>query len=331
MIPKNKVKVLITSAGSQNGVNVIKALQGQKEIKLSLIAADADPLAAGLFLVDKHYVIPRADSPNFINTILKICKKEKIKIIIPTFSFELPFLAKNKNIFEKADIKIPISSYQTYLITEDKIKTNEYFRKWRIPFPKVYTKKDIEERKVKFPVIIKPVKASGSKGVFKINNWKELKFFMSYIKENIVQEYVQGDEYTIDGVCDLRGKMIAALPRIRLETKGGLAVKSITKKDNLMVDFTKKIVEGFKIVGPFNVQCFKYKNNLKFTEVNSRFPSGGLPLTVAAGLNIPLILIKILLGKEIKKLKLKQDLVMTRYWDSIILKKTDNNYRLYEK
>ncbi len=84
---KEKIKVLITSAGSTNGVNVIKALREQKEIKLSLIAVDMNPLAAGFFMAEKYYVIPKADAADFIPAIVKICRKEKIKIIIPTFSF----------------------------------------------------------------------------------------------------------------------------------------------------------------------------------------------------------------------------------------------------
>lgn len=327
-IIKNKIKILITSAGSTNGINVIKALREQKELPLFFVVVDINPLAAGFYMADKYYVVPRANSSDFISTILKICRKEKIKIIIPTFSYELPFFAKNKKVLEKEGIRVAISDYGTSLATEDKIKTNEYFRKWGVPFPKIYTEEDIKQKKVKFPIIVKPVKASGSKGIFKVNNWKELEFFRNYIKENIIQKYAKGDEYTIDGVCDLDGKMIAASPRVRLETKGGLAIKSITQRDFLMEDFTKKIVEGFKIVGSFNVQCFKYKNDLKFIEINSRFPSGGLPLTVKAGLNIPLILIKLLLGKKIKKPKIKSGLVMTRYWDSIILKKIGNKYQI---
>ena len=321
---KKRIKVLITSAGSTNGVNVIKALRSQNELSLSLIAVDADPLAAGLYMTDKYYVVPKANAKNFISAILKICNKEKVEIIIPTFSYELPIFAKNKEIFKENGIKIAISSYKTYLVTEDKIKTNEYFKRLKIPFLKIYTK---EDRKIKFPVIIKPIKASGSKGVIKVKNREELNFFRKYIKKSIIQECAIGDEYTIDGVSDFEGKMLAASPRIRLETKGGLAVKSITIEDLQMVNFTKKIVENLKVVGPFNVQCFKYKKSLRFVEINSRFPSGGLPLTVKAGLNIPLILIKLLLGKKIGKINIKTGIIMTRYWDSIILKKIKNKYQ----
>jgi carbamoyl-phosphate synthase large subunit len=327
MPQKDKIKILITSAGSTNGVNVIKALKEQKELKLFLIACDMNPLAAGFYMADKYFVVPKANNPNFIPTILKICKKERVQIIIPTFSFELPFFAKNKAIIEKEGIKMAISDYETFLITEDKLRTYEYFKKWEIPFPKVYTENEIQEKKVKFPVIIRPINASGSKDVVKVNNWEELYFFKKYIKNSFVQEFVEGEEYTIDGINDLRGKMIAASPRIRLETKGGLAVKSITVNSPQMVKFTKKIVEGFKIKGPFNVQCIKKGKEIKFIEVNSRFPSGGLPLTVKAGLNIPLILVKLLLGHKIKKSKIKPNVVMTRYWDAIILKKINKKYQ----
>jgi carbamoyl-phosphate synthase large subunit len=327
MPQKDKIKILITSAGSTNGVNVIKALKEQKELKLFLIACDMNPLAAGFYMADKYFVVPKANNPNFITTILKICRKERVQIIIPTFSFELPFFAKNKTIIEKEGIKMAISDYENFLITEDKLRTYEYFKKWKIPFPKVYTENEIQEKKVKFPVIIRPINASGSRDVVKANNWEELYFFKKYIKNSFVQEFVEGEEYTIDGINDLKGKMIAASPRIRLETKGGLAVKSITANSPQMVKFTKKIVEGFKIKGPFNVQCIKKGKEIKFIEVNSRFPSGGLPLTVKAGLNIPLILVKLLLGHKIKKPKIKPNVVMTRYWEAIILKKINKKYQ----
>ena len=325
---KEKVKILITSAGSTNGVNVIKALREQKEIKLSLIAVDMNPLAAGFFLSDKYYKVPRAEVPEFIPAILRICEKEKIKIIIPTFSYELPFFSKNKEMFWKKGIKMAISDYETFLITDDKIKTYHYFKKWQIPFPKVYSQEDIKKRKIKFPAIIRPIKASGSKDAIIVNNWEELFFFKKYIANSFIQEFIKGQEYTIDGINDLQGKMIAASPRIRLETKGGLAVKSITVNESQMVRLTKKIVEGFKIKGPFNVQCFKKGKNVNFIEVNSRFPSGGLPLTVKAGLNIPLILIKLILGKKINKPKIKSGLMMTRYWDAIIFKRIQNKYKI---
>ena len=176
-------KILITSAGSTNAINVIKALRSQKEIKLSLITADTNPLAAGFSFSDKYYQTPRSDKPNFISVILKICKKEKIKIVIPTFSSELPIFARNKELLIREGVKMAISSYDSFLITEDKIKTNEYFEKWGIPSPKIYKDEEIKNKKVRFPVIIKPINKSGSKGAIKVKNWEELSFFEKFNKK----------------------------------------------------------------------------------------------------------------------------------------------------
>jgi len=66
------IKVLITSAGSTNGINVIKTLRDQKEMKLFLVVADADPLAAGFYLADEHYLVPKADDSGFVNKVIKI-------------------------------------------------------------------------------------------------------------------------------------------------------------------------------------------------------------------------------------------------------------------
>ena len=325
-----RINILITSAGSTNGVNVIKALREQREILLNFVAADMNPLAAGLYMADKSYSVPGIADSEFIPQILEICEKEKIKIIIPTHSSELPVFAKNKKIFDEAGIKMAISDYETFSITDDKIKTSDFFKKEGIPFPKIYTEEEIAAGKVKFPVFIKPVKASGSREARKIENQEELSFFSKTVKNNFIQAFAEGEEYTIDGVCDFGGKMIAASPRVRLEKRGGLAIKSVTKSDPEILNYTKKIVEGLRIKGPFNIQCFKSGKELKFIEVNARFPSGGLPLTVKAGLNIPLILIKMILGMKISKPKIKSGLAMTRFYDSIILEKSNGKYKIYK-
>jgi len=323
---RKTIKVLITAAGSTNGVNVISALRQQKEIPLYLVGADMDPLAAGMYLADAHYVVPKASSPDYIPRLIAICKKEGIEIVLPTYSAELPFLAAMKERLALAGLRLALSSREVYEITEDKRKTSEYFKRWNIPSPRLYEKREVREGRVRFPVVIKPNGASGSKDVVFARSPEDLHFFIARIKDSVVQDVAEGKEYTIDGVSDLHGKMIVASPRLRLEVRGGLAVKSITVKNDAMVRFTKKIVEGFGMVGPFNVQCFKKGTKLQFIEVNNRFPSGGLPLTVAAGCNIPLIVVKLLLGRKIPPARIKTGIMMTRYWDSVVLTKKGNTF-----
>lgn len=330
-------KILITSAGSVNGVNVIKALQKEikwekewgknisKEyrIKLKLVAVNSDKLGAGLYMVDRSYVVPRANSKNFIPELLKICKKEKIDVLLPILSYEIPVIIENKKRFEKIGVKMAVSDFKTYKLTENKIETCKLFDKIGIPYPKIYT------GNIKYPAMIKPIKdTSGAKNVHKIDDKIDLKFYKRKVPDSYIQEFVEGDEYTIDGLCDLNGKMIYALPRKRLEVKFGMAVKSITEYNKELIEYTRKIVETIGLVGAFNVQCIK-NDKIYFIEVNNRFPSGGLPLTVGVNLNIPLDIIRMLMGNKIPpfrndKIHLYNGVVMTRFMDAIILKNYEN-------
>ena len=319
--------ILITSAGSVNAVNVIQALKKElgwqkhypkdvEQILMRLIGVDADPLAAGIFLADKGHVVPKVDDPKFIPELLKICKKERVKIVIPISSYELPIIAKNKNRFDKIGVKMAISESHVYKRTEDKLETALLFEMLDIPTPKIYL------NEVKFPAIVKPITGSGSKGIHKVNNEKELNFYRN--ENTIVQEFIKGQEYTIDGLCDLNGDMLYALPRKRLDVKCGMCIKAETEYNQEMIDYSRKIVEGIGLIGAFNIQCIKCIKNdkLYFIEINNRFGSGGLPLAVAVGLNIPYDIIKLLLNKKVSVFRDKKPWLykgtMIRYNMSII-------------
>jgi carbamoyl-phosphate synthase large subunit len=238
------------------------------------------------------------------------------------YSAEILELAKERATIEATGIKMALPSYESLLVTWDKRKTHDFFKAHNIPYPKTHTQDVMNDTSVKFPLFIKAVSGSGSKNATKIENWVELAVQKDKIgAEHIVQDHIGGEEYTIDALGDLTGKMVAASPRLRLKIDGGLAVKSITVASPLLVRYTKKIVETLKLVGPVNIQCKIENGKPYFIEINSRLPSGGLPLTVAAGFNIPLLTIKMLLGMPLGKINIKKGLMMIRYWDALITDK----------
>lgn len=318
-------------------MNVIKAIQKELEwqqkykddinpdykIDVELVGIDADPLSAGFHMIEKSYIVPMANDEKFIPELLEICKKEKIDILIPILSYEIPIITENRNKFEKIGVKMALSDCDVYKATENKIKTNELFDRLKIPYPEVYNDE------IKFPAIIKPLKdTSGAKNVHKVETQEELDFYKKKVPDSFIQEFVEGQEYTIDGLCDLKGKMLYALPRKRLTIKFGMAVKSITEYNQELIDYTRKIVEGFGIVGAFNIQCIK-NNKIWFIEVNNRFPSGGLPLVVGANLNIPVDIIRMLSGKKVPPFRdqrpwIYDKMVMIRFQDAVILKTVGN-------
>jgi len=315
-----RLTVYINSSGSINGINVIQAL----EQDFRIIAGDVNPFSAGIHLADKGYIMPPTDSKAFLPKLLDVCIQENVDIALPIHSSDFLAFYRIKPMLEAYNIKTYSVDPETWKICYDKLTLAYELLRLGIPIPATWPHWAILNS---FPLFIKRKQGSGSVDVRKVENQEDLHRFLK--KGFVAQEYVDGPEYTVDVISDLSGNMLMASPRIREETRDGMCTKGITVEDQEIVNWTKKIVEGLKLPGPSNVQCKRTENGLKFYDVNPRFGSGGLPLTIAAGLNIPKILVHLIMGQLLPELKVKSGVVMLRYWNSLILNQKDIQYEYF--
>jgi len=322
---KQQINVLVTPAGSGMAIVVIKALL--KDPSINVIAADMDRLAAGLFLAHKSYIIPPISDKTFFIKINKIIKKEKIHVIIPCLdTFILPFGEKRSE-FEKMGVELILSPIETIKICRDKWSLYKKLHKI-IPMPRsiiLYTNQDLSSivnsirKNIGFPLVIKPRAGSGSKDVFIAQNVNELDFFLKKVSNPIIQEYIFGEEYTVDMLVNKDHKPLAIIPRKRLQVKAGISVKGIIEMKKEIIDVGKKLCNSLKFFGPVNFQVIldRRDNTPKVTEVNPR-TAGGMSLTIAAGINIPLLSVYLALGKKVKIRAIRDKLYMSRYFEEII-------------
>ncbi len=122
----------MTGAGAPGAAGIIKCLQ-QKWINLTV--ADADNMAVGKFLNKDFIQIPKAIEDSFIEHLLSICQKKNIQIILPLVTKELLPLATNKSTFEKAGIRILVSSKEAIEIANDKSACYKYLTQKNIDLP----------------------------------------------------------------------------------------------------------------------------------------------------------------------------------------------------
>jgi len=326
---EREVNILISSAGRRGAlVKCFKdTIKGMEKCNGKVISVDASPLAAALHLSDKHYIVPRISDPNYINILLNICKEENIKLIIPTIDTELLILSQNKKIFEKKGIRIAISDTKVIEICSDKLKTFQFFRENSIPTVETFSYCQIDKiEKLNYPLFIKPCSGSASINTYKIDNRKELDFFIKYIDNPVIQEYAEGQEYTMDILADFNGKVINVVPRERIEVRAGEINKGRTAKDEKIIEYAKNITEKLGAIGPITIQCFKKGSEIKFTEINPRI-GGGYPLSFAAGANYPELLVRMVLGEKIEPAlgEFEENLIMLRWEDAVFIKKDEIN------
>lgn len=317
----SKINVLILSAGRR--VELVKCFKEAREslgIEGNIVAVDISTTAPAIYHADKYYIVPRINDEKFIGEIIRICKEEDIHLIVPTIDTELKKLSDNKILIESnTNAKVLVSSEEVIKICRDKYNTQDFFEKNGFKMPHLVTKKDIDEKNYRFPLFIKPLNGSSSINTFKINNERELEFFLEYVPNPIVQEFIEGDEYTIDVFTDFKSNLITIVPRQRIATRGGEVLKGITKKDREIIEEVKKVIYKLKPIGHITVQCMKTKDGIKFIEINPRF-GGGAPISIKAGANSPKNLYKLLLGEELNYNEdYEENLLASRYDEAVFL------------
>lgn len=315
------IKIIRSAVGSVAGWGLIKELMKEG---IEVIGIDSNPLSFGLYLLKKSYVVPRGDQPNFIDEITKIIEKEEINAILSGPELELVTLAKNREKIENKGAMLLCPDLESIEICFDKKKSYDFFKKNGIPTPKLFSLNSIE-----YPCIIKPRFGSGSTNIYLFKSKAEnlVHYHYQNIEKPIIQEFVEGDEYSIDILADRDGNSLSIVPRIRIYTESGISVKGKTVYDSEIINYTEKIVSKLKLFGPSCIQCIKNDESVKFIEINNRF-GGGSILSIHADPSIVHNLIKLIKGeKPFPSRTFKQGLIMLRYHNELFI--TEEKLKYY--
>ena len=317
------MNVLILSAGRRVELTkIFKEAVKKFGEKNKVITVDLSDTAPANYFADNNYSVSRVTSDTYINEVIDICKEENIKLIVPTIDTELLILAKNREKIEKeTGAKVLISDEKYIKICRNKITTSKFFKENNIGTPREINKEILENKDFSFPLFIKPLDGSSSINTFKVNNEKELEFFQEYIEKPIVQEFIEGTEYTVDILLDFDSNPITIVPRERIATRSGEISKGKVVKDREVINAVKELLKVFKGRGHITAQCMKTKDGIKFIEINPRF-GGGAPMSIKAGANSAENILKLLSGEKLDyNENYKEDILAIRFDDSIFIDK----------
>ncbi len=310
-----KINILITGVSSSNSITFIKSLRRQKQIGFNIFGTDIyeKRLSLGSLFCDYVFKIPPAGDINFIPELLKVCKKNRIEILVPIIDEEFPPISKSRDEFRKINTKVMLPTSEVLDICSNKIKFNQFLEAEGFTCAKWYLTKPLL---CNFPLIKKPIRGRGSEGITIIHNNKELETDVP--KDGyFYQRYIEGPEYTIDTLSDLQGNVLVVVPRIRLEVRNGKSVRAKIVRNKIIEQTARNICTKLKLTGPACLQCIMSEDKKPyFLEVNPRIGSATI-ITVVAGINIPFLATKILLGMKITESinKIKNGLIMLRYFE----------------
>lgn len=276
-----KKNILIYPCGADNALEIYESLR--YSLHLNVYGGNSQNSIADLLLENDVIYLPNISDDNFINEINKVIQDYQIDLIFPTHDDVVYYFSQHE---DKIDTKIVGADKQINEICRYKSKTYDFFSEKNF-IPKQYISlKEI----VEFPVFCKPNKGQGSIGAFKINEASKLN--ESLFEENVITEFLPGEEYTVDCISDKDNQLLYAFPRKRHLIRNG--VSHINKEPEKTIhdvcfSLGKEINEKLKFKGLWFFQVkADSKGQLKLLEICPRMATT-MAFDRYKGVNLPLL------------------------------------------
>jgi carbamoyl-phosphate synthase large subunit len=311
-------RVLIAGIGGASlGTEIHKCLilSGNYEV----FGCDISPFAYGHYQEGFAQTF-RLDRNSYIVSVQEICKRNKIRVVIPGGEEPMALLAPHSSIFEAVGTYIAGNSLEVISTCGNKQELFKHLQSVGLPMPlTIAIKHETEIGDFPYPCVIKPaIGTGGSRFVFLASSRNEALLYSRYVLENceiaLVQEYIplSEGEFTI-GVLSLPdGRIVGSIAMQRLfhakisvqvETKCGLISSGYSQ--GLIDEFpelrvqSEVIAKALNSIGPINIQARLRNGVLLPFEINPRF-SASTYLRAKAGFNeIDIFLQYILCNKEL--------------------------------
>jgi carbamoyl-phosphate synthase large subunit len=274
--------VLLLSAGRR--VSLARLLRRSAEAAGGrLIAADLRPeWSAACVDNGVSAPLPRVDAETYPDALRALCAAHRIGLVVPTIDTELAVLARLRDSFAAAGIRIAVSDPALIAAARDKRQTALYFERFGVESPPV-----LDAGRLTYPAIAKPADGSLSRDIAVLRGPEDLTpkvlrtpnlMFAAYL------EHTQHDEFTCDAYYAADGGLRCVVPRQRVEVRGGEVSKGRAVKNDIVPMFFEKLARIEGAQGCLTFQFFRHRETGRhwLIELNPRF-GGGYPLTAAAG------------------------------------------------
>jgi carbamoylphosphate synthase large subunit len=271
--------ILVTACGAPGTAALLRGLRENGEREVRLVGVDMAERSVGRHLCDAFHLVPAGADPGYADAVLEVVERERVDVVLPQSSFDLPGLAAAR---ERFPVPVLVSSPETVRRSNDKAETYTLLQRIGVPtieFRRVAGGRQVEQaaRELGYPdrpVCFKPVFSSGSRG-FRILDptvdrahqllherpgsvAMRLEEAVELLPEEggtelLVMEVASGGERTIDGIADGE-RIVLGHPKTRESMRAGLAMYFVTLDAPDLTEIADRIVRELEIEWFFNIQ-----------------------------------------------------------------------------
>ncbi len=318
---RRQVRLLFSCAGRR--VELIQAfIRAARALHLRpfIHIADIDNMVAAAGVADRVHEVPPVSDSAYVTALRRLVRREKIDFLVPLIDPELAPIAKARDLFLADGCVALVSSPEVIQQCQDKLQTAGFLRENGIDTPETWLPPEVlRRRRHSFPYFLKPREGSASKGNYVIRSREDLNIFTRRVPDAILQEFVPGIEHTIDVYTGYDGVPRCAVPRQRIEVRGGEVTRARTVRQEGVMATGMRVAEALGACrGAITIQVIVTpEGRVRVIEINPRF-AGGVPLSIQAGADFPRWLLMEWMGRvpRIRPGQFRDGLTMLRYHQS---------------
>ncbi|KCZ72836.1 putative ATP-grasp enzyme [Candidatus Methanoperedens nitroreducens] len=285
----------VITAGDGNTALAITRSLGRKKIDTTVVSSNRYALT-----FFSKYCSRRIVSNNHIDFFSKLSDKD---VVMPVDEDLMMLLAKNKARYK---CRLPFSDYPVLEKLSNKSSLVKHAIENNIPCPKTYfvngsDNLDRVGKEIGFPLLIKPDRGTGGRGIAIVDSPEELKSAYKHVLNNygplIIQEKVPFKEkYKLEFLLNRDSKVRRAtiLKVIRtypLKTGPSTFVETVEQPDVLKLGMRFLEHLDYYGVADFDFVIDERDKKPKLLEINPRF-WGSVQAAIAAGVDYPYLLYK---------------------------------------
>lgn len=289
---------------------------------IRVVGVDVRPMLCNFVGVDSFYQVPRSDDPAYLGTILEICMKEHVDVVIPLNTMELIPFENAKSFFADHNIKVMTAGTGLNFVN-DKESFALFCKAKDIPSPLQETFTDYQLAKEfvlehdDITLCCKKPDSCGARGfhvigtpgkvdaVAKDQNVISVDALQQIIKNEgrvLIQEYLPGDEYTVDILAHHGRAMLACIKKNSCMENGVAMVSEVVDEPSVL-PLCVKVVRAAMLDGNVGFDLKLSADGTPYIiDVNPRL-TATVSLCRAAGLNLPYLGLRKALQKPLPPIK----------------------------
>lgn len=339
------MNIMITGCGKHSKEIVESLKQNEDNLPVRVIGVNSDPTKAMTKRTDAFHIVSPVGSPRYLKSMLNVCDKENIDIVIPYITSELETIAGYRKEFRRHGAMVSVSSPESLKILNDKKAMHD---KWPELMPDEMEVTGAESAREALNrmkelhgnnLCCKITGKCGGTGFCIIDNEKAydiglfnkagaaryiseddlVKIADRYSDEILLQERIPGIDYSVVVLAD-KGKIVAMVGYAGYQMEFGAVTSGRIEKNQRAYSIVEKITAESKLDGN---ACFDFiipqdsSRDPVLLECNPRI-NASIGFARAAGADMIWMRCKQLMGIPVSfdPEKIRLGLRMVKYYES---------------